>query len=167
MKNTSAYFSNQPTLDNNTKIQEAGSYSISSPSSSSLSISFPTIRDILYDRTPLSYPYYIRSSSILPQLYLSKESIFSILSSLNSTSDHFIKKSIIIRSDIVEKELGRDFSLFIDHSNYLLVFNDELASRDNNFMLQQGATSQMSHISIPFTLCNDEESLSYDVESTE
>ena len=53
--------------------------------SSNAAFQFPSARGVLWDRTPLQHPIYLRSESIIPSLFLTPSNIRSILQSVANT----------------------------------------------------------------------------------
>ena len=49
-------------------------------------IRFPTSRGVLWDRSPLRHPIFIKPSNSIPSLYLTPADIHSLLSTINSVS---------------------------------------------------------------------------------
>ena len=128
-------------------------------------IDFPHSRGILWDRTAISSVSFIKSGDVIPPLFISSESILSLLEELNSTDVTIERRAIIEHINLLVAKEGNSpvpmRSIIGSHTSVLKL--------DGNFFEEQRHSSMNSESSLTIPISPrpiDDFSLSFEKDST-
>ena len=123
-------------------------------------ICFPSSRNILWNRQPISNPKYLKSSDIVPPLFLTNEAIYDILLGIHTTTSFDRKSSMISSTNLLNS--NQSFQLFGNHPPFVFQINSE----SNNEFHHNTNSANDIQVTIPFNKRTGTDSLNFEEDNT-